>query len=288
MGDASVTPFRLQHRLRVRWAEVDLQGIVFNAHYLAWLDVALTEYWRALGLPYVEAMALLGGDLYVKKADLTYHASARLDDWVDLRLRCAAIGRSSLRLEGRIECQGRLLVSGELLYVFADPATQTSRAVPEALRTTIEAFETGQAVTELTLGDWATLGERAAPLRQQVFIHEQGVPADMEWDADDALSLHALLCNRLGQVLATGRLLPSQDGQARLGRMAVHRAMRGAGCGRQVLLALMAAARQRGDHSVLLHAQAGAEPFYAAAGYVRAGEPFDEVGIPHITMRCML
>ena len=87
---------------------------------------------------------------------------------------------------------------------------------------------------------------------------------------------------------ATGRLLPSQDGQARLGRMAVHRAMRGAGCGRQVLLALMDAARQRGDRSVLLHAQAGAEPFYSAAGYVRAGEPFDEVGIPHITMRCML
>jgi acyl-CoA thioesterase FadM len=59
--------FRFFHRLRVRWAEVDMQKIVFNAHYLMYVDTAVADYWRALALPYEEAMHLLGGDLYVKR-----------------------------------------------------------------------------------------------------------------------------------------------------------------------------------------------------------------------------
>jgi hypothetical protein len=70
--------FRFFHRLRVRWAEVDMQKIVFNAHYLMYFDTAITDYWRALALPYEETMVQLGGDLYVKKASVEYHGSARL------------------------------------------------------------------------------------------------------------------------------------------------------------------------------------------------------------------
>ena len=55
--------FRLVHRLRVRWAEVDLQRIVFNPHYLMYIDTAFTEYWRALAMPYELIPELLGGDL---------------------------------------------------------------------------------------------------------------------------------------------------------------------------------------------------------------------------------
>lgn len=59
--------FRCVHRLRVRWAEVDMQKIVFNAHYLMYIDTAMSDYWRALALPYEASMQTLGGEMYVKK-----------------------------------------------------------------------------------------------------------------------------------------------------------------------------------------------------------------------------
>src|SRR5262245_36963886 len=94
--------FRFFHRLRVRWAEVDMQKIVFNAHYLMYFDTAISDYWRAMALPYEEAMQALGGDLYVKKATVEYHASARMDDQVDVALKCARVGNSSIQFTGAI------------------------------------------------------------------------------------------------------------------------------------------------------------------------------------------
>ena len=76
--------FRFFDHLRVRWAEVDMQKVVFNAHYLAYLDIALMDYWRALALPYEASMLALGGEMYVKKATVEYHASAKLDDTLDV------------------------------------------------------------------------------------------------------------------------------------------------------------------------------------------------------------
>lgn len=138
------------------------------------------------------------------------------------------------------------------------------------------------------VGDWATLGAEAAAIRQAVFVAEQGIPAELEWDAADATCVHAVARNRQGVAVATGRLLPYQPGTAKIGRMAVLPGQRGNGIGRQVLDALMAAAQARGDASVLLHAQASAAPFYARAGYVVEGEPFEEAGIPHLAMRKLL
>ena len=80
--------FRCFHRLRVRWSEVDIQKIVFNAHYLTYADCAMTEYWRALALPYETGMQALGGEVYLKKASVEYHASARLDDLLDVAIGC--------------------------------------------------------------------------------------------------------------------------------------------------------------------------------------------------------
>jgi len=81
--------------MRVRWAEVDKQGIVFNGHYLMYFDVAITEYYRALGYPYPEGLAQHGTDLFVKKAGVEYHASAGYDDEIDACVRVARLGRSS-------------------------------------------------------------------------------------------------------------------------------------------------------------------------------------------------
>lgn len=276
--------FRCMHRLRVRWAEVDMQKIVFNAHYLMYIDTAMSEYWRALALPYEASMHILGGEMYVKKATVEYHASAKLDDTLDVGMRCARIGNSSCLFEAAIFCGDRLLVTGELVYVFADPATQTSTPVPAALRAMLEGFEAGAEMVEVRTGDWNTLGRDAARLRTAVFVREQGIPADVEADALDASARHAVLYNRLGQPVATGRLLQQAPGVSRIGRMAVDRSVRGAQWGRVLLAALLEAARARGDTQVQLHAQCSAQGFYERAGFTVAGAPYEEAGLAHVLM----
>lgn len=276
--------FRFFHHLRVRWAEVDMQKIVFNGHYLMYFDTAVGDYWRALALPYEATMAQLGGDLYVKKAGVEYHASARYDDQLDIGMKCARIGNSSLVFQAAIFRGDTLLVTGELVYVYANPVTQTSQPVPDSLRQIMVGFEAGEPVTQLQTGPWSDLQADAAPLRTAVFVEEQGVPVEMEWDADDATALHAVSCNRLGVVVATGRLLASDHGVAHIGRMAVTRLLRGGGFGRELLETLVAAARSRGDREVRLHAQRSAEGFYRRLGFVPQGETFEEAGIPHVAM----
>ena len=276
--------FRCMHRLRVRWAEVDMQKIVFNAHYLMYFDTAMSEYWRALALPYEASMHILGGEMYVKKATVEYHASAKLDDTLDVGMRCARIGNSSCLFEAAIFCGDRLLVTGELVYVFADPATQTSTPVPAALRAMLEGYEAGAEMVEVRTGDWNTLGRDAARLRTAVFVREQGIPADVEADALDASARHAVLYNRLGQPVATGRLLQQAPGVGRIGRMAVDRSVRGAQWGRVLLAALLEAARARGDTQVQLHAQCSAQGFYERAGFTVAGAPYEEAGLAHVLM----
>ncbi len=276
--------FRFFHRLRVRWAEVDLQRIVFNAHYLMYIDTAVADYWRQLGLPYEEAMHQLGGDLYVKKSSIEYHASARLDERLDVGLRCARIGNSSMVFEAAIFRGDQRLITGELIYVFADPATQTSRPVPPPLRDIFTAFEAGEPMLQVRTGTWQELGEDAAKIRTRVFVKEQGIAPELEWDEDDASALHAVSYNRLGQPVATGRLLRGGPGVAKIGRVALHEVLRGSGAARDLMQALIAVARERGDAEAVLHAQRAVESFYARLGFIPRGEPFDEVGIPHIEM----
>lgn len=133
--------FRFAHRLRVRWAEVDRQGIVFNGHYLAYFDVGITEYYRALGYPYPDGLLRHGTDLYVKKAEVEYHASAVYDDELDVCARVGRIGRSSFDFVLEIFRGSDCLVSGRVVYVNADPATRKSAPVPEFLRQAIRGFE---------------------------------------------------------------------------------------------------------------------------------------------------
>lgn len=274
--------FRCLHRLRVRWSEVDLQGIVFNAHYLTYFDVGVTEYWRRLGLPYVEAMARLGGEPVVRKATLEYAAPARLDDELEVGLRCERIGRTSWTMTGALFRGERALVTAEIVYVFVDLGAHAAQPVPAVLRELFERFEAGDDVLRLETGPWSRLQALAAPLRRAVFVEEQGIPEHEEWDEADADALHAVAVNALGQAVGTGRLLRTDEpGVGKIGRMAVHRALRGAGVGARVLQALVQAARGRGDHTLRLSAQRTAVGFYARQGWRPIGEPHEEVGIPH-------
>ena len=280
--------FRFFHSLRVRWVEVDMQKIVFNAHYLMYFDTAITDYWRALSLPYEEAMHLLGGDLYVKKAGLEYHGSAHFDDRLKVALRCDWVGNSSIAFSGAIFRGDELLVSSELVYVFADPTTQTSKPVPEPLRLTLTGFENGQSTYTIKTGSWAELGADAAKVRLEVFVHEQKIPLELEWDEADQTALHAVAYNTLGQAIGCARLLSSLLSEppqaAKVGRMAVKRVLRGSNVGAALLNVLMGTARQRGHVEMLLHAQRSAQGFYERAGFMVRGEPFEEVNIAHVEM----
>ena len=128
--------------------------------------------------------------------------------------------------------------------------------------------------------DWAGADIHARPIREAVFLREQGVPEDMEWDAFDAVSRHALAFDDSGRPIATGRLLP--DGH--IGRMAVLQDWRGQGLGSAVLASLLAEAARLGYPALMLHAQTHAAPFYARFGFRPQGPEFMEAGIPHVLM----
>jgi YbgC/YbaW family acyl-CoA thioester hydrolase len=280
--------FRFLEPLRVRWAEVDAQKIVFNGHYLMYLDTAVAGYWRALALPYETSMHRLGGDLYVRKATLEYEGSARYDDRLEVGLRCARVGTSSMVFDGAVFRGAQRLVAGELVYVFADPASQTSKPVPGVLREMLRGFEAGDAMVQVRLGAWGEVGDAARALRTAVFVDEQRIPAALEWDADDATALHALALNRLGDAVGTGRLVQVSPAVARIGRMAVTLPLRGAGIGAALMQAFMQAARERGCGTIELHAQAAAVSFYRRLGFEPRGEVFFEAGIEHQAMQLTL
>jgi len=140
----SYDDYRLRLPLRVRWAEVDLQGVVFNGHYLTYCDVCVTEYWRAIGMPYPSAFLEIGADLFVRKATLEYHAPAVFDDELEICGRTARLGRTSLvfRVGMFRRGQGDALVEGELVYVNTTPSSRTTQPLPELLRQRIRTFET--------------------------------------------------------------------------------------------------------------------------------------------------
>ncbi len=114
-------------------------------------------------------------------------------------------------------------------------------------------------------------------LRRWVFVIEQQVPEDLEWDAADAVSVHALALDGEGRPIGTGRLLP----EGHIGRMAVVREWRRRGVGSAILEWLMARARRQGLQTLHLHAQTHALGFYGRHGFVARGEIFREAGIPH-------
>jgi predicted GNAT family N-acyltransferase len=138
-----------------------------------------------------------------------------------------------------------------------------------------------ESLWRLELGDWSTLQASAAPIRLEVFVHEQQVPLEEEIDAMDAVCVHAVAFDTQGCALATGRLLP--DGH--IGRMAVRKTARARGLGSAVLNALTQQARQKGFVEVVLSAQTHAKGFYLRHGFVPEGVEYLDANIPHILMR---
>jgi predicted GNAT family N-acyltransferase len=133
---------------------------------------------------------------------------------------------------------------------------------------------------KLRITDWPTDAPKLRAVRMAVFVIEQRIPEDLEWDEHDPVSAHALAEGADGTPIGCGRLLP--DGH--IGRMAVLADWRGHGVGTALLETLLAIAGERGFERVRLHAQTRAMPFYARFGFAPVGNAFDEAGIPHQTM----
>lgn len=122
------------HSFRVRWAEVDAQNIVFNGHYLMYFDIAITEFFRNMGITFPDGIAQYGTDMFVKKATVEYHQPARFDNWLNVYVNVGKIGNSSVQFSVEIFNEGKHLVSGEVIYVNADPKVHRSAPIPEPLR----------------------------------------------------------------------------------------------------------------------------------------------------------
>ena len=128
-------------QLRVRWAEVDMQKIVFNGHYLTYIDTAIAEYWRAIGVPYPDGYVdRYASDVFLRKATVEYLGSARYDDLLTICCRVAKLGRSSMTFLFEIYRETELLITAELVYVNADPSMKAT-PLPGDLRERVQRYE---------------------------------------------------------------------------------------------------------------------------------------------------
>lgn len=134
--------FRFHHTLRVRFAETDLQGIVFNGNYLTYYDVAWTEYLRAIGVEYKDLIEI-GADTVLARTTMEFKAPARFDDVLEIHTRISSIGNTSLVFDFEIyrESEDELIGSASSLYVCIDPKTLRPIRVPDELRGRIRSFE---------------------------------------------------------------------------------------------------------------------------------------------------
>ena len=133
---AKPSDFTFFHPLRVRWAECDAQGIVFNVNYFLYFDVCMTEYFRAQGFA-GEGML----DFFTAHAEADYRAPAHFDEELRIGGRCARLGRTSLTMEMIVLRDETVLTEGHMVYVCADPETRAAKELPRHLVDALTAFE---------------------------------------------------------------------------------------------------------------------------------------------------
>ena len=128
-----------EHKLRVRYAECDPQGVVFNSHYLAFFDINITELWRAAFGSY-QAMIDRGVDIVVAQAAVSFRAPARFDELLRLEIAVTRLGNTSITTAHRVLRDGELLAEGELHHVAVELPGLAKTPIPDWLRQGLEAF----------------------------------------------------------------------------------------------------------------------------------------------------
>lgn len=135
--------YRFCFPFRVRYAEIDAQGVVFNAHYLTYFDTAVSEYLRALNFDYEAQIRSSGEDFHTVKTLVEYKAPINFDDEIDVHVRAARIGRTSLSflLEIHARDQDALRASGEIVWVNTDQTSHLPAPHGSAFVDLLKAFE---------------------------------------------------------------------------------------------------------------------------------------------------
>jgi acyl-CoA thioester hydrolase len=128
------------HRFRVRYHECDPQGIVFNANYLTFHDMSVTELWREAFGSWTGFVAESGLDMVVAEARITYLAPLRFDDEVDARVAVRHLGTTSVVIGTRFECGGARAAEVEARYVVVDPETHAKKPIPDDVRETLDRY----------------------------------------------------------------------------------------------------------------------------------------------------
>ena len=136
----------------------------------------------------------------------------------------------------------------------------------------------------ISLASWANDGAALRAIRECVYIKEQHVPVELEWDGLDQDATHWLVTDKKDKPVATARLLAN----GHVGRMAVLAEYRGQGIGRLLIEAILATSQQRSLSTLFLNAQTSATGFYEKFGFIAEGDIFDDAGIPHRRMRLNL
>ena len=131
----SRSQFNFYYSFRVRYSEVDAQGIVFNAHYLTYFDSAMTEYLRHINYNYVQEVEDRNEDFHTVKTLVEYKHPIKFDQIIDICIKVKKIGRSSLTFYIEIHPNEKdfMLAAGEVIWVNADQSTHKSAALPESL-----------------------------------------------------------------------------------------------------------------------------------------------------------
>ncbi len=133
--------FRFFYEHKVRYVELDTQGIVFNGHYLAWYDEAVSDYIRAAG--YSEAMKDAGAEFHVVRGLVEYKVAIGRKAEIEIGALCTRIGRSSITFHTAVFPKGgdTLLATGEIVWVLTDQETRRPTPIPDGLRQVLARFE---------------------------------------------------------------------------------------------------------------------------------------------------
>lgn len=143
MTDLKPADFPVRHRIRVRYSEIDAQGVVFNAHYLTYFDTAINEAFRGSGIDWIKEAEKTGCDVQLVRSVLEYKASIYFDEEIDVCIRVGKTGRSSITWEMGIfgTEKADLRTTGEVVWVYSNLKESRSEPIPDWLRQNLEKIQ---------------------------------------------------------------------------------------------------------------------------------------------------
>lgn len=136
-----IDSYKFTHKLCVRWSEVDSQKVVFNANYLNYFDIGVTEYYKAIGCPYLGPFKETNSDLFVKKTVVEYLSPLTYDDDFIIGIRTKKIGNSSITFDSIIHIQQKIICTFEVIVINVSLDTNRPSSLPERLRSSLSKYD---------------------------------------------------------------------------------------------------------------------------------------------------